>query len=523
MPTCDFLIIGSGIAGLSLGIKLANRYPDRKIVMVTKGKEIESNTRYAQGGISVVCDAVNDSFENHIHDTLVAGDGLCDVQVVESVIRNGPDRLNELIGMGVYFDRDSRGDLILGKEGGHLASRVVHFKDMTGFQIAASLLVKAKTFPNIRILPDHMAIDLITNSHLSAGKEGDTCNGALVLDIKRKTLKQFASRVTVLATGGAGQVYETSTNPVIATGDGVALAFRAGATITKMEFIQFHPTSFYDPGDKPSLLITEALRGYGAYLRNGKGERFMFKYHSLGELACRDVVARAIINEISIGTDPCVYVDCTHLPADVLVDDFPTVYKRCLRKDINITRDLIPVVPAAHYSCGGVDVNKSGLTSIENLYACGECAHTGLHGANRLASNSLLEAVVYAHHCYRDIEEKIAYIPLVESVINRNFDLSGEKPDLYQIDKMRREIQHLMTQDAGITRTTRELLQAKEQLMIFEAEIKRTFTNQVLPELAELKNLITCALLIVKQSLERTENRGVFYNVDLDNVRVVSL
>jgi L-aspartate oxidase len=365
MVICDILIIGSGVAGLSLAIKLNSQFPDKKIYIVTKGEELESNTRYAQGGMSAVY-SKSDSFEKHIGDTLKAGDGLCRRDVVEKVVRYAQNALLDLTENGVELDHDPNGDFLLGKEGGHSHARIVHYKDMTGFQIAISLLIKVKTLPGITILSDHTAIDLITNRQLNSSIiESDECYGALIFDNKKHTVLKFPSRMTVLATGGIGQVYKVSTNPKVATGDGIAIAHRAGAAIENMEFIQFHPTAFYSTNSgQQNFLISEAIRGYGAYLRNYHGDRFLFKYHSQGELACRDVVARAIETEIKTGGCPCVFLDCTHLPARELINDFPNIYSYCAEKGIDMTVDLIPVVPAAHYLCGGIRVDLSSRTSI---------------------------------------------------------------------------------------------------------------------------------------------------------------
>ena len=403
MKSPDVLIIGSGIAGLSVAIKVAQAFPDRRCLIITKQESAESNTRYAQGGIAVVSDLVHDSYEAHISDTLSAGDGLCDRFVVEHVVRHAPLRLRELIEMGADFDRDASGNLVLGREGGHKANRIIHAQDVTGLNISTALLKKACTLPNITILSHHMAVDLITDDAVSTDGGSRLCRGAIVFNQETGSLERCLAHATVLATGGIGQLYRTTTNPLIATGDGIAMAVRAGARISNMEFIQFHPTALYDPGSSPAFLISEAVRGEGAYLRNSSGERFMFRYHIDGELACRDVVARAIASEIQQGDEPFVYLDCTHIPAATLAKHFPNIFETCLSKGIDLRKDFIPVAPAAHYLCGGIDVDLRSRTTIHNLYACGECSNTGLHGANRLASNSLLEATVFAHNCFEDI------------------------------------------------------------------------------------------------------------------------
>lgn len=517
MPICDVLIIGSGIAGLSLAIKLCNQFPDKKIYVITKDCEAESNTRYAQGGISVVCDYREDSFDKHIEDTLKAGDDLCNREIVEKVIRHGPQALADLIGNGVAFDRGPSGELLLGMEGGHSRSRIVHYKDMTGFQVVVSLLAKLKTLPQVSLLPHCAAIDLITDRNLGEQNNGDRISyGAFVLNKKTKVVERFLSRITVLATGGVGQLYKTTTNPSIATGDGIAMAHRAGARIENMEFIQFHPTALFlrEPG-APCFLVSEAVRGCGAYLRNSKGDRFMFRYSALGELACRDVVSRAIANEIENGGHPCVYLDCRHLPSDVVVQHFPKIYGHCLDRGIDITKELIPVIPAAHYLCGGIVVNSSGMSSIQNVYALGECSSTGLHGANRLASNSLLEAVAFSEFCFQDIREKLESI----QVHFKTLKISYEYPvtdAVQEILSLKEEVQRLMSKYVGISRTTGGLAYAHKHLKMIAQRLDEICPQAVSPEILALRNMIACAHLIVLQSLDRKTNKGVFYNRDLD-------
>lgn len=520
MPNADVLIIGSGIAGMSLAIKLTKQFPEKQILVVTKDDEMDSNTRHAQGGISVVCDVVNDCFENHIKDTLRAGDGLCNKDIVEAVISHGPDALYELINNGVDFDRTASSDLSLGKEGGHSKARIAHCKDMTGFQIATSLLEKARTLPGIALMPHHAAIDLITSGTHSEKKR---CIGAYVLNKKKSTVEVFLSNFTILATGGVGQVYKVTTNPSIATGDGIAMAHRAGAEIRNMEFVQFHPTALYaQQKNKPHFLITEALRGYGAFIRNKLGDRFLLKHDSAGELACRDVVARAIEDEIRTSQYPHVYLDCRHLPSKELVRNFPTVYDRCLATGIDITKDLIPIIPAAHYLCGGVTVDKNSETSIKNLYAVGECSFTGLHGANRLASNSLLEAVVFSEFCFKNIKHKIEANKIKSDVfkIENHYSVTNDSNEM--IGLLREKVQDLTTRFAGITRTTKDLNYACTYLEKLSKGIDEFYSDRISAQLIELKNLITCSKLIIEQSLTRTINKGVFYNSDFDSRGVIS-
>jgi L-aspartate oxidase len=521
MPHTDILIIGSGIAGLSFAIKTAKRFPHQQITVVTKADDSESNTKYAQGGIAVVLDKIADSFEKHIQDTLQAGDGLCDPEIVELVVREGPDRLDEIIKWGIEFDQDESGNLILGKEGGHTVKRIIHYKDITGFQIEKGLLSQVRALPNITLLSHQFSIDLITEHHLtyrvSLSTEDITCYGAYVMDQHTGKIKKYTAKVTLLATGGSGQVYRTTTNPLIATGDGVAMAYRAKANVRDMEFIQFHPTAFYSKHDNPSFLITEAIRGHGAYLRNKDGERFVFKHDERGELASRDIVAQAIDDELITRGDECVYLDCTHFSDEDFSLHFPNIYNECLNKGIDIKKQMIPVVPAAHYQCGGIEVDVHGRTSIRNLYACGECSRTGLHGANRLASNSLLEALVFAHRCFVDIENKIESITIPEENIpDWNADGTIVSREQILITHNRKELQNLMSDYVAIVRSNERLESALKRVQIVSEEIERLYDKAVLSsQLCELRNLITVAHIIITQSLQRKDNRGGFYNVDL--------
>lgn len=521
MPKTDVLIIGSGIAGLSFAIKVARQFPHHQITVITKANDSESNTKYAQGGIAVVLDELTDSFQKHIDDTLRAGDGLCDREVVELVVKEGPDRLEEIIQWGVEFDQDESGKLSLGREGGHTAKRIIHYKDVTGLQIEKSLLRLVHTLPNITLLPHHFSIDLITEHHfkqkISRPQPGITCYGAYVMDQHTCKIEKYISRVTLLATGGAGQVYRTTTNPLIATGDGVAMAYRAMAKVKDMEFVQFHPTAFYSQDDNPSFLISEAVRGYGAYLRTKDGERFMFKYDDRGELASRDIVAQAIDNELITRGDNCVYLDCTHLPKEDFISHFPNIYEKCLSKGIDITQQMIPVVPAAHYQCGGIDVDIDGKTSVANLYACGECARTGLHGANRLASNSLLEALVFAHRCFLDIQTKLESISIPQNIPDWNTEGTIVPREQILITHTRKELRDLMSDYVAIVRSHERLQRAMKRIDILYHENEKLYDEAVLsPQLCELRNLITIAFLITRQSIERTENRGTYFNIDLE-------
>ena len=463
MIQTNYLIIGSGVAGLTFAVKIAERFPDKKVTIVTKANENESNTRYAQGGIAIVTDKIEDSYEKHIQDTLICGDGLCDESVVEMVITEGPKRLKELIEWGAKFDKNTEGTLDLGKEGGHSENRVVHHKDQTGQEIQRAILSQVHQKENITVLDYHLAIDLIT--------ENNRCLGAYVLDQITKEVFTFQSEFTLLATGGIGHLYGHTTNPVIATGDGIAMAYRAHAIIKEMEFIQFHPTALYDASTGTSFLISEAVRGFGAYLRTKKGHRFMPDYDSRGDLASRDIVSQSIDLELKKTSDECVYLDCTHLDLDGFKKHFPMIYERCKSVGIDIAKDWIPVVPAQHYLCGGIVVDKNGKTSVENLFACGECSRTGLHGANRLASNSLLEALVYSDKIYHYLadtsSEKNQFIGTVSDwKVTKKPEMN---PDY--VARTKAELQLLMRQNAGIVRNDADLLKAMENLSHWKNEV----------------------------------------------------
>ena len=409
MRNVDFLVVGSGIAGLSFALKAA-KYG--KVLIVTKANEDESNTKYAQGGVAVVVDKQEDSFDKHIEDTLIAGDGLCDKYIVEIVVTEGPARIDEIIKYGTSFDKTQFGIFDLAKEGGHSESRVLHYKDITGFEIERALLEKIHTDPNIEILTHYFAVELITQHHtgdfVDKRSEDIQCYGIYALNTASGKVEKFLSKVTLMASGGAGHIYSTTTNPVIATGDGIAMAYRAKGKVRNMEFIQFHPTALYNPGEYPSFLISEAVRGFGGVLKTRNGEEFMHSYDERGSLAPRDIVARAIDAEMKKSGDEFVYLDIRHREKADILSHFPNIYAKCLSIGLDMTKDLIPVTPAAHYMCGGILVDEIGRSSIHRLYACGECSSTGLHGANRLASNSLLEAPVFAHRIFEDAIKQFA-------------------------------------------------------------------------------------------------------------------
>src|SRR6476646_235052 len=417
----DFLVIGSGIAGLSYALKVAEKFPEKRIIILTKTTADETNTKYAQGGVAVVNDPEHDSFEKHIEDTLIAGDGLCNEHIVEIVVKEGPDRVNEVIEWGAKFDKGPDGDYKLGKEGGHSAFRILHHKDITGKEIERALLAAINRSSNIQLINHCFVVDIITQHHLGYLVTKSTpdieCYGVYVLNLQTNAIEKIVAKTTLIATGGNGQVYRSTTNPSIATGDGVAMAYRAKGRIENMEFIQFHPTALYEPGVRgQAFLITEAVRGDGGILRNKNGEAFRERYDPRKDLAPRDVVARAIDNEMKVNGTEFVYLDCRHMDQEKFVHHFPNIYEKCLSLGIDVTKQMIPVSPAAHYSCGGIKTDEWGRSSIKNLYACGECASTGLHGANRLASNSLLEAIVFAHRCYIDATENIQSISLGENI-----------------------------------------------------------------------------------------------------------
>lgn len=507
----NFLVIGSGIAGLTFAVKIAEKFPQKNVVIVTKSNEDESNTKYAQGGVAVVWDQKEDSFQKHIQDTLIAGDGLCDEEVVEMVVNEGPERLRELIEWGANFDEGSNGELDLGREGGHSAYRVVHHKDITGKAVEEALLQKIKRLTNVSILAHHFSIDLITIDQLN---RESYCVGAYVLDQKTGEVIAIKADSTLLASGGIGCVYGHTTNPDIATGDGIAMASRAGVRIKEMEFIQFHPTVLYDEGDKNSFLISEAVRGFGAYLRNKKGVRFMPVFDDRAELAPRDVVSQTIDKELKGDGEVHVYLDCTHLDEKAFNSHFPNISKKCRANGIDISKDWIPVVPASHYLCGGIEVDRSGKTSLPGLYACGECSRTGLHGANRLASNSLLEALVYADRIY---QYQVKHLPVTKEIEIPEWqgNKSTVSIDVDDLNCYKKQLQAIMREYAGIVRSNKGLLKAKKELRNIQIEIEEKYqktTRNI--TLFEVKNMLIVASLIVNQSLNRNENRGGYYNID---------
>ena len=517
----DFLIIGSGIAGLSYALKVA---PYGKVSMITKANEDESNTKYAQGGIAAVMHRP-DSYQKHIEDTLIAGDGICDEEVVRMVITESTERINELIEWGAKFDKTEDGEYDLAKEGGHSEHRILHHKDNTGFEIERALLTAVHKHPNIEILDHHFAIDILTHHHLGIEVNSRTqnleCFGAYVLNLKTNSIEKILAKTILMATGGAGNVYATTTNPTIATGDGIAMVYRAKGRIEGMEFYQFHPTSLYNPGENPSFLVSEAVRGFGGILKTIDGKEFMQKYDKRKSLAPRDIVARAIDNEMKIRGDDYVYLDCRHLDKEELLKHFPNIYQKCLSVGIDMMKDYIPVVPAAHYMCGGIKVDKKGRSSIKRLYAVGECSSTGLHGANRLASNSLLEAVVYAHHAAIDAIEEIKTVPLMreDAIPDWNAEGTNHPEEMVLLIQSLREVQAIMTNYVGIVRSDLRLQRAFDRLEILYKENEALFLKTTISsKLCELRNLINVAYIIIKHARKRKESRGLHYTVNYPRV-----
>ncbi|HEX2969097.1 MAG TPA: L-aspartate oxidase [Bacteroidales bacterium] len=511
----DFLVIGSGIAGLMFALK-AVKYG--KVTIVTKANLYDSNTRFAQGGIAAVF-SEPDNFEKHIKDTLVAGGGICDEEVVRMVVHEAPERIKDLIDLGVSFDRKEDGSYDLAKEGGHTEYRILHHKDRTGESIQKTLMERVKAEPGIEILENHFAIEILTQHHLGEvvkrGYPDIRCYGAYIANLVNQQVITYLARVTVMATGGMGNVYLTTTNPGIATGDGVAMVYRAKGTIENMEFIQFHPTSLYDPGKRPSFLITEALRGFGAVLKNMAGEKFMKRYDSRESLAPRDIVVRAIDNEMKIWGDDHVWLDCTHLDPEKLKDHFPNVYEHCLERGIDITKDMIPVVPCAHYCCGGIKVDMNGQSSIDRLYAVGEVSSTGLHGANRLASNSLIEAAVYAHRAANHAGTRINEFDFEEKIPVWDYKGTTHLEEMVLITQSQKELQMIMSNYVGIVRSDIRLERALVRLDILYEETEALFKKSLVSQkICELRNLINVGYIIIKMAKNRHESVGLHYSID---------
>lgn len=512
----DYLVIGSGIAGMSFALKVAQ---SAKVALICKTTLPEANTDLAQGGIASVTNLEVDDFDKHIKDTMIAGDYLSDPAAVEKVVKNAPSQIQELLRWGVDFDRADDGSFDLHREGGHSEFRILHHADNTGHEIQRSLNEQVRSNPNIDVFEHYFAIEIITQHHLGkivTRRTPDiTCYGAYVLDQKSGRVDTFLSRVTVMATGGCEAVYRTTTNPLIATGDGIAMVYRAKGTVKDMEFIQFHPTALYHPGDRPSFLITEAMRGYGAVLRDINGEEFMHKYDSRLSLAPRDIVARAIDSEMKKSGSDHVYLDVTHKDPEETKKHFPNIYKKCLSLGIDITKDYIPVAPAAHYLCGGIKVDTNGESSIKHLYAIGECSCTGLHGGNRLASNSLIEAIVYADAAASHSREAIKHINIREDVPQWNDEGTRHPEEMVLITQSIKEVNQIMETYVGIVRSDLRLDRAWNRLDILYQETEQLFkTSKVSRDICELRNLINVGYLIMRQAKERKESRGLHYTLD---------
>ncbi len=520
----DFLVIGSGVAGLTFALKVAET---GSVAVVTKRGVMESNTAYAQGGIaSVFCS--HDSFDLHIQDTLLSGDGLCNKKVVEMVVKNGPDRIHELIDLGVNFNirktecsNQVSMDLDLGREGGHSQKRIVHAQDMTGKEVEQVLVDHVRNNKQITIFEDHIAIDLITRSTLI--KRGfvtttheDYCCGAYVLDRNTDQVKTFGAKITLLATGGTGKVYLYTSNPDIATGDGIAMGYRAGATVADLEFVQFHPTCLYHPAAK-NFLISEAVRGEGAILIDSAGKPFMEKYDSQKDLACRDVVARAIDTELKKSGDDSVFLDISQKKSDFIIKRFPNLYEKCLSFGIDMTKEPVPVVPAAHYMCGGVVSDIYGRSDIHRLYVLGETACTGLHGANRLASNSLIEALVYAHMAAKQASDEVRELNSIDTSRLPAWDEVGAaySDEAIMVSHNWDEIRRFMWNYVGIVRSNRRLARAKHRIENIQNEIREYYWDfKVSADLIELRNIAAVAELIIECAMQRKESRGLHYNIE---------
>jgi L-aspartate oxidase len=511
----DFLVIGSGVAGITFALKVAEY---GKVCIVSKAGMVETNTSYAQGGIAAVTDT-SDNYEKHIHDTLVCGDGLCNEEVVKLVVTEAPAGIRQLIEWGTTFDVNESGNYDLAREGGHSEHRILHYKDITGAEIQRALVKKIKEHKNITIYEHHFAIDIITQHHLGSLVKryynNIECYGAYVLDITNNKIKTILARTTLMATGGTGNIYHTTTNPNIATGDGVAMVYRAKGIIEDMEFVQFHPTALYNPGERPSFLITEALRGFGAILRGQDGIEFMHKYDERGSLAPRDIVARAMDSEMKISGHDFVYLDARQIDKKGLFEHFPNIYQKCLSIGVDMTKDLIPVAPAAHYSCGGIKVDTNGLSWINRLYAAGETACTGLHGANRLASNSLIEAVVFATRAATHATVNFKNYSIPAHIPPWNDEGTSSPEEMVLITQSMKEMQQIMSNYVAIVRSDLRLQRAARRLELIIQETEELYKKSKLSKmLCELRNLIEVSYLIIKSAQQRKQSVGLHFNLD---------
>ncbi len=511
----DFLVVGTGMAGLIYALKVAGY---GKVCVLSKTTVDDTATSYAQGGIAAVM-YHPDTYKKHISDTMNAGGGLNDEEIVRITISESTERIKELVEWGTQFDKEDSGKFRLAREGGHSEKRILHHKDNTGYEIQRALSEKVRNHPNIQILENYFSIDLITQHHLgemvNRRRKDTACYGVYALNKVSGEIETILAKTTMLAAGGLGSIYQTTTNPVFATGDGIAMAYRAKVQVEKLEFVQFHPTSLYNPGEKPSFLITEALRGAGGILKTKKGEPFMKKYDDRAELAPRDIVARAIDNEMKLSGDDFVYLDACHVDKTELLNHFPTIYAKCLSIGLDISVNMIPVVPAAHYSCGGIKTDKNGLTSIKNLYASGEVASTGLHGANRLASNSLLESAVFSHRAALHAVQFIKDIDYIEDAPDWDSEGTILNEEMILITQSKKEVQSIMSNYVGIVRSNLRLKRALDRLEIIYKETEVLYHASIITEaICELRNLINVAYLVIKFAQQRKESIGLHYNID---------
>jgi L-aspartate oxidase len=512
----DFLVIGSGIAGMSFALKVAQK---GSVALICKTELEEANTYFAQGGVASVTNLKVDNFEKHIEDTMIAGDWISDRAAVEKVVTEAPGQIQELIKWGVNFDKNENGEFDLHREGGHSEFRILHHKDNTGAEIQESLIRAVQAHPNITIFNRHFAVEIITQHHLgiivTRHTPGIKCYGAYVLNEDTGEVETFLSKVTLMATGGVGAVYRNTTNPLVATGDGIAMVYRAKGVVKDMEFIQFHPTALYHPGDRPCFLITEAMRGYGGVLRTLDGKEFMQKYDKRLSLAPRDIVARAIDSELKARGDDHVYLDVTHKDPEETKKHFPNIYEKCMSLGIDITKEYIPVAPAAHYLCGGIKVDLNGESSINRLYAVGECSCTGLHGGNRLASNSLIEAVVYADAAAKHSLSVIDRYEFNEEIPEWNDEGTTSNEEMVLITQSMKEVNQIMGSYVGIVRSDLRLKRAWVRLDILYEETESLFKrSKASRAICELRNMINVGYLITRQAMERKESRGLHYTID---------